>query len=64
MYVRNHSPFSNTFFFGYTNGWIGYLPTKAGFAEGGYEPKTSVFSDQVEEDVKQAVVTFLQSIPR
>ncbi len=64
MYVRNHSPFAKTFFFGYNNGWIGYLPTKAGFAEGGYEPKTSVFSDQVEEDLKQAVVTYLQSIPK
>ena len=35
MQVRNLSPFAKTFYFGYTNGWIGYLPTKAGFAEGG-----------------------------
>ena len=62
MYVRNHSGFANTFFFGYTNGWIGYLPTKAGFAAGGYEPVTSVFSDQVEQDVTQAVVTYLKGV--
>lgn len=64
LYVRAHSPFANTFYFGYTNGWIGYLPTKAAFAEGGYEPATSVFSDQVEEDTTSAVVTFLQGLPR
>ena len=64
MSVRNQSPFPKTFFFGYTNGWIGYLPTKAGFAEGGYEPRTSVFSDQVERDVIEAVLTYVQSIPR
>jgi len=60
FHVRNHSPFANTFYFGYTNGWIGYLPTKAGFAAGGYEPTTSVFSDQVEQDVTEAVVAYLQ----
>lgn len=64
LHVRAVSPFSNTFYFGYTNGWIGYLPTKAAFAEGGYEPATSVFSDQVEADTTSAVVTFLQGLPR
>lgn len=64
MHVRNLSPFPKTFYFGYTNGWIGYLPTKAAFAEGGYEPRTSVFSDQVESDVNAAVVTYLQSVPK
>lgn len=64
MNVRAVSPFANTFFFGYTNGWIGYLPTKAAFAEGGYEPATSPFTDAVERDITQAVTTFLQGIPR
>ena len=45
MDVREQSPFAHTFYFGYTNGWFGYLPTAKGFAEGGYEPRTSpVFS--------------------
>jgi neutral ceramidase len=64
MAVRSQSPFNNTFFFGYTNGWIGYLPTKAGFAEGGYEPTTSVFSDQVEQDLIEAVVSWLHGAAR
>jgi hypothetical protein len=28
--VRNRSPFSHTLYFGYTNGWFGYLPTARG----------------------------------
>ncbi len=61
--VRNRSPFPYTFFFGYANGWLGYLPTQAGFAEGGYEPNTSPFSGQAEADVVEAVVSFLQEMP-
>ena len=64
MSIRKQSPFANTFYFGYTNGWLGYLPTKAAFADGGYEPATSVFSDQVERHLTEAIVSYLQRIPR
>ena len=57
--VRNESPFRNTFYFGYGNGWLGYLPTAAAFAEGGYEPATSPFTAQVERDFGDGVVNFL-----
>jgi hypothetical protein len=60
--VRDRSPFTNTFYFGYTNGWIGYLPTRQAFEEGGYEPKTSVFTGAAEQDVRDAVITYLQSL--
>jgi len=62
--VRAESPFRHTFYFGYTNGWLGYLPTAAAFQEGGYEPRTSPFTAQVESDFSDAVVTFLQAMPR
>ncbi|MBK9169439.1 MAG: neutral/alkaline non-lysosomal ceramidase N-terminal domain-containing protein [Bryobacterales bacterium] len=62
--ARDESPFPNTFFFGYTNGWLGYLPTAEAFREGGYEPRTSPFTPQVERDFGDAVVSFLDAIPR
>jgi hypothetical protein len=62
--IRDHSPFTQTFYFGYTNGWIGYLPTKEAFAEGGYEPKTSVFTGAAEQDVIDGVTAYLQSLRR
>jgi hypothetical protein len=62
--VRERSPFSHTFYFGYTNGWFGYLPTAAAFAEGGYEPRTSVFTERAESDVTQGVVAAIQGMRR
>ena len=63
--VRNHSPFPYTFFAGYTNGFLGYLPTRQAFAEGGYEPgRVSPFTEQVEDDFTQGVTTYLQGMPR
>ena len=63
--VRNHSPFPYTFFAGYTNGFLGYLPTRQAFAEGGYEPgRVSPFTEQVEDDFTQGVNTYLQGMPR
>ena len=64
MQVREQSPFAHTMYFGYTNGWLGYLPTAKGFDEGGYEPRTSPFSRQAEADVSQAVTGFLQGFRR
>jgi hypothetical protein len=60
MEVRSLSPFPYTFYFGYSNGWLGYFPTKAEFAYGGYEPKTSVVTEQGEGDLTRTVVSYLQ----
>ena len=58
--VRSQSPFAHTLYFGYTNGWFGYLPTARAFAEGGYEPQTSPFTRAAEGDLTRQLVTFLQ----
>jgi hypothetical protein len=62
MNVRDRSPFEHTFYFGYTNGWFGYLPTAQAFAEGGYEPKTSPFTAAAERDIYEGVTTFIQGM--
>jgi hypothetical protein len=62
--VRNASPFTHTFFFGYTGGWLGYLPTARAFEEGGYEPNTSPFTKAAEKDVSEGVAAYIQSVPR
>ena len=60
IHVRNVSPFTHTFYFGYTNGWFGYLPTAQAISEGGYEPNTSPFTGAMESDITEKVVTYLQ----
>jgi hypothetical protein len=62
--VRNHSPFPHTFYFGYTNGSFGYLPTAQGFEDGGYEPDTSALTGQAEADVNRAAIAFIQGLRR
>lgn len=62
--VRQASPFSHTFYFGYTNGWLGYLPTAAAFAEGGYEIGVTPYTPRAESDLLQAVIDSLQRLFR
>jgi hypothetical protein len=39
--LRARSPFSHTLALGYSNGCIGYVPTRSAYAEGGYEVATA-----------------------
>ena len=57
--VRDHSPYPHTFYFGYANGWLGYLPTRQAFSEGGYETQTNPFTEQVENDLTNVVIGYL-----
>jgi neutral ceramidase len=62
--VRNASRFPFTFYAGLLNGWFGYLPTKQAFLEQGYEPATSPFTGNAEDDLRQGVTTHLASLMR
>ena len=42
--IKSRSPFADTFFVGYTNGSIGYIPVPQAYPEGGYEVE---FASQV-----------------
>ena len=64
MAIRDGSPSGRTFYFGYTNGWFGYLPTARAFDEGGYEPRTSPFTGEAESDVTTAVSAFVRTFRR
>jgi len=58
--VRQSSPFPFTFYFGYSNGNLGYMPTRKGWEEGGYEPGVSPFTPAAEADLTEAVIGYLK----
>ena len=59
--IRDRSPFPFTFFYGYTNGWLGYLPTEKEWKHGGYEIETvSPYTSVVEKHLKEAVLGYLE----
>jgi len=58
--IRDRSPFPYTFYFGYTNGWLGYLLTEQEYKYEGYEPTVSPYTPQSASDLTEAVVTHLQ----
>jgi hypothetical protein len=59
--VRDRSPYAYTFYYGYTNGWLGYLPAAAEFKHGGYEVEVVCpYTPAAEQDVKEAVLNYLQ----
>lgn len=58
--IRDQSPFPFTFYFGLTNGWLGYLLPESEFKHGGYEPEVSPFTPAAASDLTEAVVTYLQ----
>ena len=60
MNIRANSSYKNTFYFGLTNGTLLYLPTKKAFAEGGYEPSVSPFTEKAEEDFTETVKSYIR----
>jgi hypothetical protein len=62
MDVRNHSPFPYTFYVGYANGSLGYLPTREEFPRGGYEPNTTSFTAAGGDDLERVVLKYLHGL--
>ena len=59
--VRDQSPFEYTFYYGYTNGWFGYMPTAAEYPYGGYEvERVSPFTATAASELTELVSGYLQ----
>ena len=59
--VRERSPFQYTFYYGYTNGWLGYLPTEDEWQYGGYEVESvSPFTPAAAGELTELVVGYLE----
>lgn len=59
--VRDRSPFPFTFYYGYTNGWLGYLPTEEEWKHGGYEVDVvTPFTPAMGRTLTEAVVSYLE----
>jgi len=60
--IKEKSPFQHTYIVGYANGYVGYLPTKQAFEEGGYETIASHFAPESEEIVIEESLALLRSL--
>lgn len=58
--IRGSSPFPYTFYFGLTNGWLGYMLPESEFNYGGYELEVSPFTIGAAKDLTDAVAGFLE----
>ena len=59
--IRDSSPFPYTFFFGVTNGWLGYMLPEYEYEHGGYEPTDSPYTPAAAGDLTRAVGKYLRS---
>lgn len=67
--IQTASPFPDTVVLGYTNGCLGYIPTKAAFPEGGYEVSgahryygTLMVTDECEQLVTEGALRVLAAV--
>ena len=58
--VRDRSPFPYTFYFGYTNGWLGYLMAEEEIKYGGYELTVTPYAPGAAKTLTESVVEYMQ----
>ena len=59
--IRDRSPYPFTFYYGISNGWLGYMLPENEYKHGGYEPDVSPYTAGAARDMTESVVTYLQS---
>lgn len=57
--IRSKSPFPYTFYYGYTNGWLGYMLTESEYHMGGYEVSVSPYRAEAGAQLREAVSAYL-----
>ena len=60
--IKKKSPFKGTYILGYTNGYMGYLPTVEAFREGGYETVSARFVPESARIVERELLDLLKSL--
>ncbi len=59
--IRDRSPFQFTFYYGYTNGNLGYLLTEEEYKHEGYEPRVSPFTPSAEKALTESVLKYMNN---
>ena len=59
--IRDRSPYPFTFYYGLSNGWLGYMLPEYEYKHGGYEPDVSPYTSSAAKDMTEAVVTYLKA---
>jgi hypothetical protein len=62
--IQRKSPFANTFIVALANDNIGYIPTRAAFAQGAYEPTSAMMAPGGGERLVAKAVEMLQGLKR
>ncbi|MEM3019184.1 MAG: neutral/alkaline non-lysosomal ceramidase N-terminal domain-containing protein [Candidatus Bathyarchaeia archaeon] len=63
--IKAKSPLKNTFIVGYAGGYVGYMPTRKAFEEGGYEPTRTWWnrtSPEIGDAVKESALRQLEAL--
>ncbi len=58
--IRDRSPFPYTFYYGYGNGWLGYMLTDEELTFGGYEPTVSPYAPGGAETLIEGVMGYIE----
>ncbi len=60
--IKKNSPFQMTFFCGYTNHYVSYIPADFAYANGGYEVEASDYAKGTAEKIASTLLTQLNTL--